>query len=83
MINQPDDRDDPEIATSSMREPVRAQDALPNDDEDHWLETVLTSLPERSHGAREALLKALMNGPDDAGPLLGTICSSHVLPNNL
>ncbi|NTZ43351.1 hypothetical protein G7A66_09695 [Altererythrobacter sp. SALINAS58] len=71
MIDQPTDRDDHEIATSSMSEPVRAPDAPLNDDEGHWLETVLNSLPERSRETREALLKALVDGPDGAGPLLG------------
>ena len=61
MTDKPTDHD-PEIVTSSIVEPVRAQDAALNDEEDRWLGTVLASLPERSGGAKEALLKALVDG---------------------
>ena len=53
-----------------------------NDDDQRWLETVLKGLDERSDAVKQALMKAVEER-EGAGPLLGTICSSHVLPNNL
>ena len=69
MTDKPSDHD-PDIVTSSMSEPARAPDAALNDQEDRWLETVLASLPKRSSEAKEALLKALVNG-EGSMPLLG------------
>lgn len=61
MTDQPHTHD-PDIVPDSIEEPAKAPDAQPDDPDHQWLETVLASLPERSREAREALLKALMNG---------------------
>ena len=43
-----------------------------NDDDQHWLETVLAGLEERSEAVKQALMEAV-TGREGAGPLLGTI----------
>ncbi|MCA0891821.1 hypothetical protein, partial [Qipengyuania flava] len=41
-----------------------------NDDDQHWLETVLAGLEERSEAVKQALMEAV-TGREGAGPLLG------------
>lgn len=67
MTDQPPDHD-PEIVNERISDPAVGSDASSHDPDDHWLETVLTSLPERSREAQKALLKALLDGAARGNP---------------
>lgn len=60
------------IVTSSITETAGGDASDAQTHEDHcWLQTVIASLPGRSSAARQALAKALEDGDDGVGPLLG------------
>ena len=65
------------VSTSITKDATGAPASALGDDDQRWLETVLSSLKGRSREAQQALIKALQDGhTNGAGPLLGLELSS-------